>query len=278
MTESSSGLDAIESRFQRRERSIRPPRRPRKESRNGKNESHADDETLERETRPSLDVSSGEATADLAQEAGASATDDVASASLEAAPPAGQSDDKQTAGEPQASETLSVILRQRVSDALAPVMGNLQQQIADAVREQMHQAQDGQRTSTDVAARVDETSTPASPQAPDSVTTEAKPASSDVKAPQPSLLQAAMRRTAGALRQMLKWMARAVRALLRKMAGMFRTLGPVLWSIALKVGDALGVGFRAVGRAGGSAARGFLNALRTLLARLVERLVVSPLR
>jgi hypothetical protein len=172
-------------------------------------------------------------------------------------------------------------LQQHVAEAVAPVIADLQQQIAEAVREQMQQAQTTQHERPDAPEQAAEVAKPMHQQAQGQEEPEGKPARQAPPDPNEaglSPLQAVLQRTLTALRQSLQWLARTMQALLPKLRGALTAVVSLLRVTVRKVGEALGSGFQLMRRAGGSAVSGLWAGLKALLAKLIERLILTPLR
>jgi hypothetical protein len=123
VTESSSGSDELQNRIHRRERSVRPPRKP----------------------RTDVETRSGEPPDDDKQqnhEAPSGAT--TASANSQAQPESdeiGSPEARSSGARPGAEEgARTKDLQRQIADAIAPVVDDLRRQIADTVRQQMQEA------------------------------------------------------------------------------------------------------------------------------------------
>jgi hypothetical protein len=283
VTDRSSDRDAAERRFERRPRSVPPPRRPRDRAKAGPERS------TEVAPGPEEETSSGstEATSQTPIEAQSDAARQEPTEDGRAIPEGAaqtaisqeetpEPNEAQTQGEEtdasheqsRRSEgardhttgpplTLSPVLQQEVAAALTPVMGEIQREIADAVRCQVQQSLMAQMSAQDAPAQ----------QAPSSGQTVDQERGMG-EAPPP---QSGTRHMVTGFRQ---WVEQAVRAVIAKVKALLESVVRSLRTIARSLIE----GLRSVVRGLESAVAAVWNGIKRLLFTVLEKVVLAVLR
>lgn len=223
MTESNSGLDAIEQRFQRRNREVRPPRRPRAEIETDEQDTTDSDPTPSSDEWGQPEQPAAEAR-DSGPEAGnhqgeqAQPSTDVSRPEGSQELPVQDSDRKEQDG--AAGDAPEAALQRRIAEAVVPLVSDLKRQLADAVQQGM----------TGTKEPVTQQDSPAQGDERGGQTSEPQG-----EAPVDTPPRAVLHRTVKALKTLLQWLARALRAIARAIRAAFSGLWHLIRSLLMAV-------------------------------------------
>lgn len=165
---------------------------------------------------------------------------------------------------------LSATLQQQIADAIAPVMDDLQQQITEAVRQQVQRSQGAQVSDEDVKAQVDEALEPMRQNLQDQVTQGIQEAQQEKDSTEQSPLQQAIRQTVRALKQTLQWLARTLKDLLQTVKALLTAVVRLLQVIVIALGQGLGFALSPLRGALNSAMSGLWDRIKSLVSRLLH--------